>query len=112
MKSDVNLIDSAQRLRDAPRCTTIAKDTRKRCRNPSKQLWNACRLHGAGGGAPSGLGMLVLGATHLVGATKDATPREAICSYKTLKAAVSGNRWEQLRQFQGSHFFPHVEIPG
>ncbi len=22
--------------------------------NPSKQSWNVCRLHGAGGGAPSG----------------------------------------------------------
>ena len=54
MKSDGNLIDPVQRLRNAPRCTAMAKSTRQRCRNPSKQLWNVCRLHGAGGGAPSG----------------------------------------------------------
>lgn len=54
MKSDGNPIDPAQRLRDAPRCSATAKSTRQRCRNPSKQNWNVCRLHGAGGGAPSG----------------------------------------------------------
>ena len=54
MKSDGNPIDPVQRLRNAPRCTATAKSTRQRCRNPSKQLWNVCRLHGAGGGAPSG----------------------------------------------------------
>ena len=54
MKSDANPIDPTQRLRDAPRCSAMAKSTRQRCRNPSKQGWNVCRLHGAGGGAPSG----------------------------------------------------------
>lgn len=54
MKSDGNPIDPVQRLRDAPRCSATAKSTRQRCRNPSKQGWNVCRLHGAGGGAPSG----------------------------------------------------------
>ena len=48
MKSDGNLIDPVQRLRNAPRCTAMAKSTRQRCRNPSKQFWNVCRLHGAG----------------------------------------------------------------
>lgn len=54
MKSDVNPIDPTQRLRDAPRCSATAKSTGQRCRNPSKQNWNVCRLHGAGGGAPRG----------------------------------------------------------
>ena len=54
MRSDANLIDPTQRLRDAPRCIATAKSTRQRCRNPSKQGWTVCRLHGAGGGAPRG----------------------------------------------------------
>ena len=54
MKDDVNHKDPTQRLRDAPRCTATAKSTGKRCRNPSKQGWTVCRLHGAGGGAPPG----------------------------------------------------------
>jgi hypothetical protein len=53
-KSDVNPIDPTQRLSDAPRCTAKAKRTGQRCQCPSKQGWNVCRLHGAGGGAPSG----------------------------------------------------------
>ena len=54
VKDDVNLKDPSQRLRDAPRCTAMAKSMGKRCRNPSKQGWTVCRLHGAGGGAPPG----------------------------------------------------------
>ena len=54
MKSGVNPIDPVQRLRNAPRCTAMAKRTGRRCRCPSKQGWAVCRLHGAGGGAPSG----------------------------------------------------------
>jgi len=54
MKSDANPMDPAQRLRDAPRCNATAKSTGQRCRNPSKQGWTVCRLHGAGGGAPRG----------------------------------------------------------
>ena len=54
MKNDAYPIDPTQRLRDSPRCTATAKSTRQRCRNPSKQNWNVCRLHGAGGGAPRG----------------------------------------------------------
>lgn len=34
--------------------TATAKSTGQRRRNPSKQNWNVCRLHGAGGGAPRG----------------------------------------------------------
>ncbi len=54
MKSDGNPIDPTQRLRDAPRCTAMAKSTRQRCCNPAKRGWSVCRLHGAGGGAPRG----------------------------------------------------------
>ena len=48
MKIDGNPKDPVQRLRNAPRCTAMAKSTRLSCRNPSKQFWNVCRLHGAG----------------------------------------------------------------
>ena len=54
MKSDGNPKDPTQRLRDAPRCSARAKSKVQRCRNPSKQNWNVCRLHGAGGGQPAG----------------------------------------------------------
>ena len=54
MKSDGNPIDPTQRLRNAPRCHAKAKSTGQRCKCPSKQGWTVCRLHGAGGGAPSG----------------------------------------------------------
>ena len=54
MKSDGNPIDPSQRLRNAPRCAAMAKSTQQRCKCPSKQGWNVCRLHGAGGGAPRG----------------------------------------------------------
>ena len=54
MKNGANPKDPTQRLRDAPRCTATAKSTGQRCRNPSKQGWTVCRLHGAGGGAPPG----------------------------------------------------------
>lgn len=53
-KNDVNPMNPVERLRAAPRCTAMAKSTGRRCRCPSKQGWNVCRLHGAGGGAPSG----------------------------------------------------------
>jgi len=53
-KSDENLIDPAQRLRSAPRCSAKAKSTGLRCQCPSKHGWNVCRLHGAGGGHPAG----------------------------------------------------------
>jgi hypothetical protein len=53
-KSDENPINPVQRLRNAPRCRATAKSTGQRCQCPSKQGWNVCRLHGAGGGAQSG----------------------------------------------------------
>ena len=49
-KSDANLIDPAQRLRDAPRCRATAKGTGKRCKAPAVTGWRVCRVHGAGGG--------------------------------------------------------------
>ena len=53
-ETDDNLMDPAQRLRDAPRCSARAKSTGARCRCPAVRGWSVCRLHGAGGGAPSG----------------------------------------------------------
>lgn len=38
----------------APRCTATAKGTGKRCRCPAVTGWRVCRVHGAGGGHPSG----------------------------------------------------------
>jgi hypothetical protein len=40
----------------APRCTAKAKTTGKRCNAPAKHGWHVCRMHGAGGGAPTGPG--------------------------------------------------------
>jgi len=54
MKSDDNPIDPTQRLRDARRCHAKAKSTGKRCKAPAVRGWLVCRVHGAGGGAPSG----------------------------------------------------------
>jgi hypothetical protein len=53
-KSDENPMNPVQRLRNAPRCSATAKSTGKRCQCPSKQGWNVCRLHGAGGGHKAG----------------------------------------------------------
>lgn len=50
-----NPMRPAQRLADAPRCTATAKTTRSRCKAPAVKGWNVCRMHGARGGAPSGL---------------------------------------------------------
>ncbi len=58
MKSDDNPMrpvkDPAQRLAKAPRCRAMAKTTRHRCQGPAVTGWQVCRMHGAGGGAPSG----------------------------------------------------------
>lgn len=40
----------------APRCHAKAKSTGKRCQAPARQGWKVCRMHGAGGGAPTGPG--------------------------------------------------------
>lgn len=53
-KTDANPMNPVYRLLSAPRCVARAKSTGRRCQCPSKQGWNVCRLHGAGGGAPSG----------------------------------------------------------
>ena len=58
MKPDDNpmrpAIGRAQRLAKAPRCRAMAKTTRHRCKAPAVTGWQVCRMHGAGGGAPSG----------------------------------------------------------
>lgn len=38
----------------APRCTARSKRTGQPCRAPAVRGWRVCRMHGAGGGAPSG----------------------------------------------------------
>ena len=38
----------------APRCHACAKSTGKRCNAPARHGWHVCRMHGAGGGAPTG----------------------------------------------------------
>lgn len=53
-ENDVNLMDPVERLRAAPRCAARAKSTGARCQCPAVRGWRVCRVHGAGGGAPSG----------------------------------------------------------
>lgn len=51
MKSDGNPM---QKAHAAPRCTAHAKRTGCLCKNPAVRGWRVCRMHGAGGGQPSG----------------------------------------------------------
>lgn len=50
-KSDANPMHNAH---SAPRCHAKAKATGKRCKAPAVIGWKVCRMHGAGGGAPTG----------------------------------------------------------
>lgn len=47
-KSDINPMQSADR------CHAHSKRTGQPCRAPAVKGWKVCRMHGAGGGAPSG----------------------------------------------------------
>ena len=38
----------------SPRCTAHSKRTGLPCGSPALTGWSVCRMHGAGGGAPSG----------------------------------------------------------
>ena len=51
MESDVNPM---QRAHQSPRCHAHAKRTGILCKNPAVRGWAVCRMHGAGGGSPSG----------------------------------------------------------
>jgi hypothetical protein len=51
MESDANPMRKAH---SALRCTAKAKTTGNRCNGPARRGWQVCRMHGAGGGAPSG----------------------------------------------------------
>lgn len=53
-ENDVNPMNPVERLRAAPRCAARAKSTGVRCKCPAVKGWAVCRVHGAGGGAPSG----------------------------------------------------------
>jgi hypothetical protein len=48
MKTDINPMHKAQR------CHARCKRTGVRCKAPAVSGWHVCRMHGAGGGAPSG----------------------------------------------------------
>lgn len=37
----------------APRCTAHSKRSGQLCKSPAKKGWTVCRMHGAGGGAPT-----------------------------------------------------------
>jgi hypothetical protein len=52
-KPDTNPMQSAHA---ALRCHAKAKSTGKRCNSPAVKGWTVCRMHGAGGGAPTGSG--------------------------------------------------------
>ena len=47
-------INPMQSAHDAPRCKAKSKRTGKRCRAPAVRGFRVCRMHGAGGGAPTG----------------------------------------------------------
>jgi hypothetical protein len=47
-------INPMQSAHDAPRCKAKSKRTGKRCRSPAVNGYPVCRMHGAGGGAPTG----------------------------------------------------------
>jgi hypothetical protein len=51
MKSDGK---PKQRAHDAPRCTAHSKRTGLLCKTPAVRVWNVCRTHAEGGGAPDG----------------------------------------------------------
>ena len=38
----------------APRCKALSKRSGHPCRAPAVNGWKVCRMHGAGGGAPTG----------------------------------------------------------
>jgi hypothetical protein len=56
MNNDANPMHPALRLQMSPRCTALAKRTGQLCQAPAVGGWTVCRMHGAGGGAPSGPG--------------------------------------------------------
>jgi hypothetical protein len=39
---------------ESPRCRARSKRTGQRCQAPAVTGWKVCRVHGAGGGAPTG----------------------------------------------------------
>ena len=54
MKSDAYPMHPKQRLQNARRCTAKSKRSGKPCKSPAVRGWKVCRMHGAGGGAPTG----------------------------------------------------------
>jgi hypothetical protein len=55
-KTDGNPMNPAARLQAAPRCRATSKRSRLPCMAPAVTGWTVCRMHGAGGGAPTGKG--------------------------------------------------------
>ena len=51
MKSNINPMHKAH---SALRCHATAKTTGNPCKSPAGSGWQVCRMHGAGGGAPTG----------------------------------------------------------
>src|SRR6266436_6178101 len=48
-------VNPMQSAHDAPRCKAKSKRTGVRCRAPAVRGCRVCRMHGAGGGGPTGL---------------------------------------------------------
>lgn len=51
-----NTDNPMQRAHDAPRCTARSKRSGKPCMSPAVKGYSVCRMHGARGGAPTGVG--------------------------------------------------------
>ena len=45
---------AVDRLSKAPRCRATSKRSGAPCKAPARRGWTVCRMHGAGGGAPTG----------------------------------------------------------
>ena len=56
MKDGINPMHPGQRLANARRCSAHGKRSGHPCQSPAVTGWTVCRMHGAGGGAPSGPG--------------------------------------------------------
>lgn len=54
LKTVANPMHPTRRLQDAPRCSARSKRSGDGCKAPAVNGWTVWRMHGAGGGAPSG----------------------------------------------------------
>ena len=54
LKDDSDPMHPVRRLQDAPHCAARSKRTGEPCQGPAVRGSRVCRMHGAGGGGPTG----------------------------------------------------------